>query len=442
MPLVPTVRIPELPAQVSDLTTADLVAGWDAATNKTRKFSLNQIRSLILTGGPTALVPVVVSGGNIYGKVEAADDGSDTVPRPDLAGKTFDLTLDGIPKIPQTDPPNALAEFEVLAGGGFKLLDDVVHEGQVYKLEIHDSVSGGSGGVTGAASLFSGRKEVNSNILLDIVTGGDDLNKLVQFRSGATQVTLTLPSVLDVPANLPICIESMIGNSVENRVTTTGGQFFYFNNTSKTSIYLRPGEVVWLFRYSDGFYVINDFGDNYKKLCKPQAVFAADADQNEVVLKGQEVLRADYPRLWEKVQTLSASLVSDAVWNLASATVAGRTVTRPNRGKWSTGDGSTTFRFPDFMGMSLRSVVAETGSDIERYSNDRGNYQRHEYESHNHEVSTTGNQATVDPARALQRSATNGDAYSDGVGSQDYINVSGGAETRMDNIGILWVTNV
>lgn len=443
MPLVDpiTVRIPELPAQVDELTTSDVVAGWDASTNKTRKFTLDQVRSLILTGGPTALVPVVVSGGNVYGRVEAADDGTDTVTRPDLAGKTFDLILEEAPMIPQTDPPNALAEFEVLAGGGFKLINgDVVHEGQKYKLEIHGSTVGGGGGGVSSAALFTGRKEIVSNTLLDIVTGGSDLNKLVQIRSGATQVTVTLPSVLDIPANLPIVIESMAGTSVENRITTTGGQFIYMNNTSKTSIYIRPGEVVWLFRYSDGFYVINDFGEHYNKLCTP--VPAYKAGLNQIVFKGQEVLRADYPRTWEMAQTLGASLISDADWNLASATVSGRTVNNPNRGKWSTGDGSTTFRLPDWLGMTARGVIAETGSDPERHSNDRGNYQRHEFESHGHTAFTTGNNVGEDPGRALQRDDTDGDALSLGAGSSPYIGLTGGAETRMDNIGVLWVTNV
>ncbi len=446
MPLVDpvTVRIPELPPQLEDLTLSDYLAGWDASQNKTLKFSLEQVRSLVLTGGPTALVPVVVAGGNVYGRVEASDAETDSVLRPDLAGKTFDLELEGNPMIPQTDPPNALAEFEVLAGGGFKLINgDVVHLDQKYKLEIHGSTVGGGSGSTGAASLFTGRKEVTTNYSLDVVTGGEDLNKLVQIRSGATQVVITLPSVLDIPANLPIVFEAMIGTSVENKITTTGGQFFYLNNTSKTSLYIRPGEVVWLFRYSDGFYVINDFGDKYKKLAKPIAAFTADTDLNEVVLKGQLVLRADYPRLWEKVQTLGNSLVSEAVWSLASGVNgAGQTVEFPNRGKWSTGDTSTTFRFPDFRGMALRGVIAETGSDNERYTNDRGNYQKNELKSHGHDVFTTGNEVTSDPGRALQRDDTDGDGYTPGAGSQPYIEVTGGAETRMDNIGILWVTNV
>jgi hypothetical protein len=46
--------------------------------------------------------------------------------------------------------------------------------------------------------------------------------------------------------------------------------------------------------------------------------------------------------------------------------------------------------------------------------------------SHRHQISTTGNQAGVDPGRAIQRSSTNGDAYSNGGGVQPYLEATGG----------------
>lgn len=430
MPLVNpiTVRIPELPAQVPDPTSADYLAYWNAADNKTRKLSITQLISLVLTGGPTALVPVVVSGGNVYGVVSAADAlTGNIVSRPDLAGKTFDLYLDSVIKVPQTDPPNALAQFEVLSGGGFKLLGDVVHEGQPYKLEMHGSTVGGGGGVTALTSLFAGKKVVNTNYLLDIVTGGADLNKIVQLRSGATQITLTLPSVLDVPDNLPILIEADITNDVENKITTTGGQFFYFNNTSKTYLQVRPGEVVWLFKDVDGYYVINDFGNNYKSAGKPYPTFKVE--EGEILCDGTEYIRADYKRMWDKVSGYGASLVDEATWSLASAVVGSRTVLRPNRGKWSTGNGSTTFRVPDLMGMTLRGLLS--GSDAERHTNVAGNYQRHEYESHDHPNSQVWNET------GGGHLASGGNSNEGGI--TDRTGFSGGAETRMDNVGIYWV---
>ncbi|MEN9570896.1 MAG: hypothetical protein RL172_2127 [Bacteroidota bacterium] len=51
-----------------------------------------------------------------------------------------------------------------------------------------------------------------------------------------------------------------------------------------------------------------------------------------------------------------------------------------------------------------------------------------EMPTHRHQVSTTGNQTGVDPGRALQRSSTNGDAYSNGSGSQEYLQNTGGGQ--------------
>ncbi len=49
-----------------------------------------------------------------------------------------------------------------------------------------------------------------------------------------------------------------------------------------------------------------------------------------------------------------------------------------------------------------------------------------EMPAHGHKVFTTGNQAGVDPGRAIQRSSTNGDPYETGAGSSPYIQTTGG----------------
>lgn len=61
---------------------------------------------------------------------------------------------------------------------------------------------------------------------------------------------------------------------------------------------------------------------------------------------GQLVLRADYPELWAFAQMLTP--ISDADWlGLAN-----------NRGRYSHGDGSTTFRLPDWNGVQPGSITA------------------------------------------------------------------------------------
>lgn len=64
----------------------------------------------------------------------------------------------------------------------------------------------------------------------------------------------------------------------------------------------------------------------------------------EVVSDGQLLNRADYPDLWAYAQLLTP--ISDAAW-LADA---------QQRGKYSTGDGTTTFRVPDRNGVQAGSL--------------------------------------------------------------------------------------
>ncbi|AJA41760.1 L-shaped tail fiber assembly [Escherichia phage DT571/2] len=64
----------------------------------------------------------------------------------------------------------------------------------------------------------------------------------------------------------------------------------------------------------------------------------------EVVSDGQLLNRADWPELWAYAQMLSP--ISDATW-----------LANPNqRGKYSTGDGTTTFRVPDRNGVQPGSI--------------------------------------------------------------------------------------
>lgn len=60
-----------------------------------------------------------------------------------------------------------------------------------------------------------------------------------------------------------------------------------------------------------------------------------------LALNGQEVNRADYPNLWEWVQQQVGFLVEEGEWQSISTAHNG------NVGKYSVGDGSTTFRLPN-----------------------------------------------------------------------------------------------
>lgn len=65
---------------------------------------------------------------------------------------------------------------------------------------------------------------------------------------------------------------------------------------------------------------------------------------------GQLLKRADYPDLWAAVNSGMFVSVDDTTWLNANG------VTYVHRGKFSTGDGSTTFRLPDLNGMQTGSL--------------------------------------------------------------------------------------
>ena len=69
----------------------------------------------------------------------------------------------------------------------------------------------------------------------------------------------------------------------------------------------------------------------------------------EVVSDGQLLNRADYPDLWAYAQLLTP--ISDSLW-VGDIT---------QRGRYSTGDGTTTFRVPDRNGIQLNSLAALYG---------------------------------------------------------------------------------
>jgi hypothetical protein len=443
-----TVRIPELPAAPS-ITLADRIPVWQADDNITRYCDLAQLRTLMETGGSSSFTSVYAGASYIY-IVPASEAGGTTASIPVIAGATFKLRREGYPLISQVydtqgNPTIATGdvEFAILTSGGFQLMKagDKLIEGQRFEIDLVTipPQSGGLGTGSGSTNPSSntsgfiiGKKSIVANYSFD---PAHDCGLLLQVRAGTTAVTITLPSVDDttVPSNLIIPIETIISNQVQTTIATQGGQMIYMNNTSYSSLFMGIAETLWLLRSDDGWYVINDFARSYTDMALPKASYKVGL--NQLLCKGQLVNRADYPRLWEMVQSLGFSLVSETVWQTATATtVNGQAVTYPYRGCFSTGDGSVTFRLPDLMNMFLRGVLAESGADNERVYNHAGGYQKGMVEAHTHSV---GAQASGNSGGGAITDGNN-DGQPTSVNSGSY----GGAETRPENVGMLWVINV
>ena len=133
---------------------------------------------------------------------------------------------------------------------------------------------------------------------------------------------------------------------------------------------------------------------------------------------GQLVSRTTYAALWTFAQA-SGALVTDAAW-LAGAT-----------GSFSQGDGSTTFRLPDYRGEFLRGWDDGRGVDSGRTF---GSTQSHALQNHSHTVDSYINGALGASGRPQEGTAGSTDSFSTLTSGTTGNSAS---ETRPLNIALL-----
>lgn len=352
-----TVRIPELPENPMP-TGEDRIPIWVSATNKTNYASLATLSQYFALGGGATVPPNAADKGRyVFDITQAQIDagGGNTIYLPEFAGKNCLLTIDGRPF---TD-----AEYDVLSAGGFTITIPGYKfqegGGQRVVLDFAEKIKETSDGGSSTASggFITGKMVVSVNTTMT----KSDAGKLVQIRAGSNAITLTLPDLSQLPENTVIVIETAISNNKPTKIAPQGGQFIYMNKTSYTTLYMHPGESLMLYRDADGFIVFGGFEDKYKGLLgKP--VDSYEIGEDEILLDGSPLNRSDYPRLWERVQTFGQSLIDDSLW-LSSTDY---------KGCWSRGDGTTTFRVPNWMGMTAKALSSE---DANRPYNHPGGYQ-------------------------------------------------------------------
>lgn len=164
-----------------------------------------------------------------------------------------------------------------------------------------------------------------------------DAGKMVSVQGAGTSLALTLPAVGTTDTYLMYMIVSDGGNHVSVDITIDGGggDIVYFGNRSNLN--LIQGERAWLLYNGLQYIVINEIqgvlrvGDIIHQYDKDSTV------QGAIFADGALLNRTQYKRLWQFVQQLDASLlITDATWTGSTA----------EHGKFSTGDGTTTFRIP------------------------------------------------------------------------------------------------
>lgn len=245
-----------------------------------------------------------------------------------------------------------------------------------------------------------------TNVLTDADAGSllyaNPLNDLIP--------TVTLPTISTIPQGQYI---GFTNGSNKPMVVDAGITAIRINGSvTKNIVYVMPGESLCLVRVGGEWYPIHKEG-NFDSVGEITflSYYSFTVPTGFLELNGQTVNREDYPRLWEMVDDYNlVNMVSEASWSA-------------NKGKFSDGNGTTTFRLPDLRGQFIRSFDNAAGIDSGRLF---ATAQLDDFKAHTHDMK-----------KDLLTDGSGGGFYamndsgSDGVETTES---TGGTETRPKNM--------
>ena len=275
--------------------------------------------------------------------------GSDIYIDTSLAGWTYSLELPGVGSL----QPNI--DYNVISTGGFQLLQNTFQSGEKYVLHFSPNVTSNSGSssfTNAAGKLFSDTVLVSGTTILD----NNAIGKYIIGQTLSNSFQITLPDISTIPENV---ITSFIFNGgTFPMITIYSVAGIYLSGVLKQNIYLAQGEELWIVKKSSALYAIHARG-NFDSVGEILECFYKSVP-NTLQLNGSLLQRAAYPRLWEFVNTklISGMIVSEGNWGTKLTNVG--VPLYPNIGKFSTGNGTTTFRLPLIMETkdSANSIVS------------------------------------------------------------------------------------
>ncbi|MGN6416151.1 MAG: hypothetical protein ACTHMC_01575 [Pseudobacter sp.] len=257
-------------------------------------------------------------------------------------GVDYELTLDGVPD-------------DSLAANGWRLLrdEDVVGEEERFVHHFQPRVTSSSSGTGsgGGGNMIAGSTILDSDIVLD----NTYMKKVCLLQgNGVDYFTVALPPLSTVADNQLVGFISAGGDHVNASVVVDNTDSILFNGI-RSRMTMGQCEQFWLFKAYDMWNVA--FPDGNFKTVGEIVYSYVMTELNSVFANGGILSRTTYARLWNDFvsQLPPSMLISDSGWN-STQVINGRTV-YINRGKFTTGDGSTTFRVPMIYAVGNLKIV-------------------------------------------------------------------------------------
>lgn len=217
-----------------------------------------------------------------------------------------------------------------------------------------------------------------------------------------------------------LLFESFSNDGSVNNILTHAGQPIYDKDFNLTFLSMHNKEALTLIAFTDHWKVVYMHG-NFSSV--GEEVTSRKQLNNTLVMKGQIIKRAQYPRLWAWVNanlTLGQEMVSEAAWGANGLKYMGC---------FSNGDGVSTFRLPDERGMFSRMLDLGRGIDVSRLHPYAGGYEADQVGKHDHDVPGTASGASGGGSLV--------DGNGDGQGTNVKTSQTGGPETIVKNIAKL-----
>lgn len=275
--------------------------------------------------------------------------------------------------------------------------------------------------ITLRTPVFTSDKIVTDEnvITVDTVLTNANAGKLLRLQGASSAFTVSLPAIGTTDTFLTYFLVSDGGSHVNVTINVNGGgNIVLYGN--KTQLHLAQGERAWIVYNGTNYTVLNDcpgvlrvgeIFDIYDKDSSVQGCIFAD---------GALLDRTVYRRLWAFVQQLDSSLlINDATWLGSSQ----------QHGRFSTGDGVTTFRVPRLYTTGYLRGVEGTGPTRIAGSFQNGSVGPH---THNYDRTRTDTIGTQYETNKIRQGSDRGLYTGDTVATA----ANTGTETTPANFGV------